>query len=189
MEIEIWKDIPGYEGLYQASNLGRIKSIERLVNYRWGYKKLLKGSVLRYYISTNGYTKYVLSNNIKKTCSGHVLVASAFIPQIEGKNMVNHKDGNKTNNKVENLEWCTCAENMRHAYRTGLMKSHMKGKFGALSPTAKPVKQFDKKGKFIREFVSGYEAERVTGVIANSISSACTGRKKSAGGFIWQHSK
>ena len=107
---EIFRDIQGYEGLYQVSNLGRVKS-------------LLKGKILKQADTTTGYKKVKLCNGNKKDYKIHRLVAYAFIPLVEGKEIINHKDGNPLNNIVNNLEWCTQKENVIHALKTGLKKT------------------------------------------------------------------
>lgn len=105
---EIWKPIAGYEGLYEVSNLGNIKSLRR--------NKIMKQGVHSF-----GYRYVILSkNNESKNLLVHRLVAEAFISKIEGKTDVNHIDGNKYNNSVDNLEWVSKSENMYHAYRTGI---------------------------------------------------------------------
>lgn len=117
--MEEWKDIQGYEGLYQVSNLGRVKSLYRL-NSR-GQK--IKGKILKYSINPKGYAIVILcKNGITKTISVHRLVAIHFIENPNNLNVINHIDGNKINNNITNLEWCTQSENVKHAYRTGLAK-------------------------------------------------------------------
>jgi predicted XRE-type DNA-binding protein len=108
MEKEIWKDVIGYEGLYQVSNLGRVKSLR-------------KNLIMKLCSANHGYLNVGLNKNLKKSFYIHRLVAQAFIPNPENKPQVNHKDGNRLNNKVENLEWNTNYENMRHGYDTGLI--------------------------------------------------------------------
>jgi hypothetical protein len=119
--MEIFKDIKGYEGYYQISNLGNIKSLSRLVDNHSNFKKLLKEKILKASISKTGY--YVIDlkkNNQRKTFKIHRLIALHFIKKIQYKNFVNHIDGNKLNNEISNLEWCTIKENNIHAERIGL---------------------------------------------------------------------
>ena len=104
---EIWKDIEGYEGYYQVSNLGRVRSVERIVN-----RKKLKGKFISYGRDTKGYLFVNLSKeNKQKTARVHRLVAQAFIPKIDGKDYIDHIDGSRDNNNVSNLRWCTHKEN------------------------------------------------------------------------------
>jgi|HubBroStandDraft_2_1064218.scaffolds.fasta_scaffold00002_112 hypothetical protein len=113
MEQEIWKDIAGYEGYYQVSNMGRIKSLERKVHGRRG---LLKEMMLGLYPNHRGYLLVLLSKgNLKNRLIVHRLVAQHFIPNPENKPEVNHKDGNKQNNSDWNLEWFTRLENAHHS--------------------------------------------------------------------------
>lgn len=122
--LENWKPVVGYEGLYEVSSLGRVRSKDRKVwNGRTFYNK--KGRVLKRTKTTTGYWKVELyKNRKKKSKKVHRLVAKAFIPKKEGKELINHKDGNPLNNKVDNLEWCNQSENMKHAYKTGLIPSN-----------------------------------------------------------------
>lgn len=121
--IEIWKDIIGYEGVYQISNLGRIKSLSRTVrNNKSGSVRYIKEQVLsRVNTNSSGYLNICLyKGNKSKHFYIHRLVAEYFVEKIEGKNFVNHKNGIKTDNVFTNLEWCTKQENVIHAIETGL---------------------------------------------------------------------
>ena len=119
MDNVVWKDIPGYEGLYQVSNVGEIKSL-RGWNGR-GY--VHREKILSKTMTTTGYYKVELTKDgIRKSLKVHRLVAYAFIPRTEGKPYINHKDGNPLNNVVDNLEWCTQKENVNHALNIGLKK-------------------------------------------------------------------
>ena len=120
MELEIWKDIPGFEGYYQVSNKGNVKSLSRFVNKGKGvfWKE---GKTLSKIKTACGYYKVDLKVNGKRiTRKIHRFVALAFLPKIEGKEIINHKDGNPINNNVENLEWCTHKENVKHALENQL---------------------------------------------------------------------
>lgn len=120
---EEWRDIEGYEDLYKISNLGRVKSLVGFNGHEYiKREKILKPS--RQYVGNN-YSRYIVNlskNKKRKSFKIHRLVAKAFIPNIENKMKINHKDGNPLNNKVDNLEWCTQKENIIHAYETGLIK-------------------------------------------------------------------
>jgi len=117
---EIWKDIVGYEGMYQVSNRKRVKSLSRIVKRNDGKIRTISERILKQSVA-NGYLNVGLSKNAKlKTYTVHRLVAIAFIPNPDNLPMINHLDGDKTNNYVSNLEWCTGRENSLHAIRNGL---------------------------------------------------------------------
>lgn len=117
---EQWADIDGYEGRYQVSNLGRIKTIPHYVVTRGG-KRLLSERIKKLGQHNAGYLSVMLGRNGSRLV--HRIVAAAFLPKQEGKDFVNHKDGNKHNNRIDNLEWCSRQENEDHAFRTGLKNS------------------------------------------------------------------
>ena len=123
---EIWKDVLGYEGLYQISNFGRVKSLPRTVRKRHG-TGVRKEKILQGGIYPNGYKFVCLcESGEKKMKMIHRLVAEAFISNPLNFPTVNHIDGNKLNNHVENLEWCTQGENLKHAIEIGLVESQCK---------------------------------------------------------------
>lgn len=162
--IEIWKDVLGFEGKYQISNFGKLKSLDRFVIGKLNSQRFQKGKIQKGDIIIKGYLRYTLSisrnNQIRKMA--HVLVASAFLPNPENKPQINHKDGNKLNNEVDNLEWVTCKENIQHCWKNGLNKPNyaMKGKCGKLNSQSIPIRVLDYQNNIIGEFESIREASK-----------------------------
>lgn len=161
---EIWKDVKDYEGLYQVSNYGNVKRIKD--NYIFKQNKNSRG----YRIIT--FTK----NKKEKSVSVHRIVAETFISNPNNLSQINHIDGDKMNNKVDNLEWCTQSENMKHAYKTGL--EIKKGK---------KVKQYDLEGNYIKTWNKMNEAEKEMNITHGKISQVCRGKQKTAYGYIWRY--
>lgn len=126
-----WKAIKGYEGLYEISNTGVVKALKKRVDSGKCHRTW-KSHIKRYGVDNNGYLRVSLSKEgINKTYKVHRLVATAFIPNPLQLPCVNHIDGNKTNNHVSNLEWCTHSENLKHAFKTGLKRND--GEFNSQS--------------------------------------------------------
>ena len=157
---EIWKDIENFEGLYQVSNLGNDRSLDRIKNQFNGYyysNRIYKGKILKPAISKNGYLRVLLqANGIKKNCCIHRLVAETFIPNIDNLPIINHKDENKLNNQVDNLEWCTQSYNINYGNRNKKVINKLKGKPKSeehrlkLSMSAKKrIIGRDEKGRFL----------------------------------------
>ena len=120
-DLEIWKDVKDYEGLYQVSNLGNVKSLDRIVETKNRGSYLRKGKIQKKSVNSFGYETVGFTVNGKtKIYRVHRLVALSFIENLENKPQINHIDGNKTNNNVNNLEWCTPSENQTHSVSTGL---------------------------------------------------------------------
>lgn len=119
--MEVWKDIDEFKGIYQVSNFGRVKSLPRVIIRSNGISQSVKGKVLKTFINSNGYEFAVFQMGLKtKNFAVHRLVAKYFITNPKNKYAVNHKDGNKINNNVKNLEWVTKSENEIHARKIGL---------------------------------------------------------------------
>lgn len=189
--IEIWKDIPNYEGLYQASNLGRIRSIDHKVIKKSLSGELIvlqyKGKILKGWVQNTGYLTVSLSN---KKYSVHRLIATTFLEQEKGKNIVNHIDGNKLNNRVDNLEWCDYKHNFDEAIRLNLMNIKYNSYENRIR--AKKINQYDLKGNFIRSYLCSVDAEKELKnkgikINAGNIRNVCNGKRKAAGGFYWEY--
>lgn len=175
---EEWRPVVGYEGLYEVSNLGRVKSLDRVVDGKGGGKKPIRGGIMNPKSNGIGYLQIRLSKNGKKKGQYiHRLVAEAFIPNTEGLSQVNHKDEDKTNNRVENLEWCSAKYNMNY----GSVKQRIGEKH------SKPVAQLSLEGKVLKVFSSIYEAERETGVWNSNICKCIKGHLKKSGGYKWRY--
>lgn len=187
MSREIWEDIENFKGVYQVSNKGRVRSLDRSIIDCLGRCQFKRGKLLKLYKGKTGYFVVDLkTNDIRKMAKVHILLAQAFIPNPENKLQVNHKDGIKTNNNLTNLEWNTPSENLKHAYDNGLLKPHMLGKRGAKHPRHKKVMQI-KNNRTIKIYNGSNEAARKTGLNQRNISTVCLGKRKTAGGFIWRY--
>lgn len=209
---EMWKDILGYEGLYQVSNLGDVRSLK----YAGGNKvKMLKQATV------NGYKRVSLVKNGKgKNYLVHRLVAIAFIPNPDNLPIVNHKNEDKTNNNVNNLEWCTQEYNINYGTRNERASESMRGennpcygkhyseeykkklsekmrgennpyygKKGKEHPKSKPILMYDRKGNFIKRFDSIGDANEHFGKARNCshIGECLRGRKKTAYGYVFKY--
>ena len=181
-ENEIWKDIPNYYGLYQASNLGRIKSLER-IDVR-GHR--VKEKILKPTINHKGYYKVPLCKNSKvKKCSVHRLVWEAFNGQIPEGLQVNHINEIKTDNRLSNLNLMTCKENCNW----GTHNERVAKKMTNRKDLSKPVLQFTLDGILIKEYPSINQVERELGFDQGNIVKCCNGKYKQMYGYIWKYAK
>lgn len=173
MATEIWKNIKGYEGLYQISNLGKIKSLKRIDTNN----HFVKEKIIKTFKSNNGYEIVSLSKKSKnKTFLVHRLVAIAFLNNFNKNLEVNHIDGNKFNNNVLNLECVTHSKNILHNYY------NLK-----IGKKTKKVIQYDKNNKFIQEYISLGTAAKTNNICCADITKCCKGKRKTAGGYVWKY--
>lgn len=168
MENEIWKDIKGYEGLYQVSNMGQVKSLPRYTT---------KGKILVSVKDKDGYLRVCLSkDNRHKSYYVHRLVAEAFIPNPDNLPEINHKDCNPGNDKIENLEYCDRSYNVNYSNRNKIVSDRL----------SKPVIQMTLDGVIIAIWPSIKQAAK-NGFDASNICNCCIGKRKTHAGFIWRY--
>jgi hypothetical protein len=187
MMEEFWKDIEGYEGIYQVSNLGRVRSLPRKA-YRFDSRLgvetsySIPGKIKAQYIEKHGYKCIGLSSGGRKSTKiylVHRLVAKAFIPNPEGLPFINHKDENKQNNCVDNLEWCDNDYNIH--YGTGIARRSVNQQ--------KQIEQIDMQGNVVAVHDGIVKASEATGISRSNIGKCCKGisRHKTAGGYRWRY--
>lgn len=178
---EIWKDIPGYEGYYQVSNFGRIKRLER-ISIRSNGKSdkalfFIEERLKKIQTQNQGYSQVVLYRDSKpKTFRVNVLVAKLFVPNPDNKPFVNHIDGNKKNNRSDNLEWVTAKENIVHAYKHGLMNHYKRA-----------ILQLDESGNILNRFASLEEAANSVNGSKGNICMVCKGERNRSYGYKWKY--
>lgn len=181
--MEKWRDIQGYEGLYQVSESGGVKRLSHIAEYKDGAKHHYEERTLSPVLQATGYLTVTLCRGGEQRPVGvHRLVAETFIPNPDNKPQVNHIDGCKTNNKASNLEWCTAKENSDHAWRLGLSKITDKHKTPA-GKNAKPIECLET-GEI---FKSAREAERRLGISNQNISKVLKGKRSKAGGYSFRY--
>lgn len=181
MKKEIWKAVDGYEGWYEVSNCGNVRSVDRMVTYSNGVKHLWKGKILKIRKNRYGYLFCRLCKNSKyKAITVHRLVAQAFLPNPDNLPEINHKDEDKTNNCVVNLEWCTRLYNMR--FGTAIQR--------IVEKLSRPILKLDvNTEQIVAEYPSTMEAERQLNISNSNISMCCNGKRKTAGGYKWRYKK
>lgn len=172
---EIWKDINGYEGLYQVSNMGNIKSFKK-----WKRARMPDEYILKPHISNNGYCQVTLyKDKTRHKFLVHRLVAVAFVDNPNGYPHINHKDENKLNNSSDNLEWCTVAYN--NAYGTARLRS--------MITKSRQVEQYLPSGQFLARYVCMSVASELTGVPKHRIKSCCIGECATGSGYVWKYAE
>ncbi len=178
LEGEEWTPIIGDELAYHISNLGRIRTLIKRKNN-------IDNKMLVQIIDKGGYLRVCLRK--RRSTLVHRLVALHFIPNPENKPEVNHKWGNKLDNRAVALEWNTKSENLKHAVHVLNKFRNMLGKTGAKCPNSKPIHQLSKDGTFIKEWVSAVEINQILGFHNSAIGKVCSGERKSAHGFLWRY--
>ena len=182
MNNETWKDVPGYAGLYQVSDLGRVRSLGRECRSKNNSKQTKRTRILTQEVTIHGYCRVRLydAEGNAKHYAVHRLVMSAFVGEQEKD--VNHIDEIKTDNRLVNLEYCTRKYNCNYGTRNARASEILKGKH------TRPVIQLDKNGNALKEYPSRTVAEQETGIDARHIGSVCGGTRKTAGGYKWRNS-
>ena len=178
--VEVWRPVRDFEGLYEVSNLARVRSVDRWSKYKGSDTKqaFRKGRILRQDKTSAGYYLVTLCRDgVHFHCSVHRLVAEAFVPNPENLQQVNHKDENKSNNLPSNLEWCDRIYNTN--YGTGIYRSSSKKR--------KPIEQLTLAGQHVAYYDSLTEATEANGMKRFGIINVCKGRQKSAYGYQWRY--
>ncbi|CYW53522.1 TPA: HNH endonuclease [Streptococcus suis] len=184
MSKENWKDIVGYEGYYQVSDFGRVRSLDREITKKDGRTMVVRGRVMEGTIKDNGYIQISLwKENKGQSFYLHRLVILAF-SDSEPLETVNHIDGNKRNNNFRNLEWASYRDNNVHAIKNGLNSTkHRRNKRGSI-----PVLQFDLNANLVKQYPSMRQAHRETGIDCTAIGHSIKKGWK-AGGYIWKYAE
>lgn len=181
---EIWIDIIGWEGVYQISNLFRIKGVLRVVKHKNKQTKTIHPKIITPFKNSGGYLAVKLNKDgVIKTLLHHRLIGIHFIPNPNNKPQINHKNGIKTDNRVDNLEWCTIKENQVHSWEELGRVSSTKGKFDKDHPNSKIVRCLT----LDIQFNSSAQASRSLGISQGSISNVCKNKRLHADGMYFQY--
>lgn len=178
MEEEIWKSVEGFEGYYEVSNMGRVKSLARIISRKHGGPIVLDDKFINGELTIWGYRAVTLYKpEFRARRPIHRLVAKAFVPNPLGYKQVNHKNEIKTDNRASNLEWCDARYNIN--YGTAPIRRAIK--------RGVPVVQMEMNGNVIARYYGLMEASRITGVARENIGKCCRGERHMAGGFKWKY--
>ena len=182
MTKEVWRDVKGYEGLYQVSSNGRVKSLERTFIDKIGRERYVKECILKPGMDKGGYLRVGLCDGEKrKTFKVHRLVCEAYHENPDNKPQVNHINEIKTDNRACNLEWATARENSNFGTRNERI-----GKKSAITKS-KPICQYTLDEKIVKTWASLTEVKRKTGFSQGNISEVANGNRKTAYGFVWKY--
>ena len=180
MSEEIWKDIEGFEGSYQVSSLGRVRSLDRQIIHPLTGPKFLRGCIITLHKARNGYSRITLCRDgVRFQFSVHRLVAKAFIPNPNNLPEINHKDENKVNNRADNLEWCTREYNNNYG-------NHFRNWHRYSIKHGRRIEQLTSEGLWIATYANQSIASRITGVHPSLIGDCCKGRIDTACGYRWR---
>ena len=167
---EEWKAVPGFEGWYEVSSLGKVRSVDRVVNYKDSSKAQKKGKILRPKVGKHGYLEVILvMNGYRKTSRVHRLVATSFIANPNNLPSINHINEDKLDNRVENLEWCSVKQNTLYSMREI------------------PIGQYDLDGNLIATFNHYTEAGESVGGNKHGVYKCCKGKLKTYKGYVWRN--
>ena len=190
--IESWIDIKEYEGLYQVSDLGRVRVLDRMkhcgqLNGKEVHR-IQRGHILKEWITPDDYCQVGLTIDKKRQCLlVHRLVAAAFVPNPLNLPEVNHVKSNRRDNRASQLEWVDRPANILHSYRAGYKTGRLKGKSGKDVPASRAVLQCDLTGKVVKEWESITDANKIGGFCSPNIIKVAKGRQRKHKGFIWKY--
>ena len=183
-EIEEWRPVVGYEGLYEVSDWGNVRSVDRYVNSKAGSKAMLHGKMLKQYTDKDGYQRIGLHKDvISKTVGVHRLVAEAFIPNPNNLPVIDHINGNRQDNRVENLRWFTVKLN------NSTQQAKEKKSLAAFKRTDNKVKirQSSIDGEHIKDYNSSMDIQRELGFERAAIIRCCRGKQHTSYGYKWDY--